>query len=230
MDEKNIIRRLVERKPLRIFGKCILFFCLAGGTEARIVDASLSPHSIGDAGVGVSCAVSTNTVLYGSDGDPRIPDAANKIQFACSSNATAAVIRTISDVERTCGSVAKEYRIDCLGDGLVFIGRNMPKGDYKAAGTALKNAGSRLRTIAKLNRDKSKPELGLNSSGTRWTGSKKFTPVKSSNLKAATAKAIAVIREAETIILRSGENSDRRRTHYQKIAKQLKSTTRILRS
>lgn len=150
--------------------------------------------------------------------------------IAFSDSATNATVRLIGEVEQVCRSVAPEYRISCLGDGFKWVAKTMPnRPDYRAARSQISKLGSRLQTIAKQNRDRAAP-TGTTTQGREWKARKKFTPVEKSKLRSANAAATAAIQEAETRLLRAGENSEKRRVHYQRIAAAVGSTKRILRS
>lgn len=136
-----------------------------------------------------------------------------------SDRATAEITRGLDGVVAECRKRLVTTRIDCLGVGLKKVAAKVPASrNYQAVRRQLNSAGNRLRKIARTNRDPSK------------SGSTKYIPVKRAQLAAATQAATAVIEEARTRLLRSGESSRIRRVHYQKIARSLGSTTRILRS
>lgn len=153
----------------------------------------------------------------------------NRRAAGVSDRVTQSVVLTTNDVERLCSSLGAEYRIDCLADGLKAAAGTLPSnGEYKAARASMKKASSDLRKIARKYRDKSKKDVSTGRT-TRWRGTK-ASAVKIEKLAVANREARAVIQEAETRILRSGENSGKRRVHYQKIARAVGSTKRILRS
>lgn len=153
-----------------------------------------------------------------------------RIQLAFDNGLTNGVVSTIREVERVCASVPAEYRISCLGEGFKWAARQMPSNpDYREARAAVSKAGSRLQKIARSNADRKAP-VHSTAKARKWKGKKKFTAVQKAKLKTATAAASAVIKETETRLLRSAENSERRRVHYQKIATSVGSTRRILRS
>jgi len=152
------------------------------------------------------------------------------LQLAFDNGLTNGVVSTIGEVERVCRSVPAEYRISCLGEGFKWAARQMPSNpDYREARAAVSKAGSRLQKIAKSNADRKAP-VHTTAKARQWKSKKKFTAVQKAKLKTATAAASAVIKETETRLLRSAENSQRRRVHYQKIASSVGSTRRILRS
>lgn len=152
------------------------------------------------------------------------------LQIAFSNGLTNGVVSTIGEVERVCRSIPAEYRISCLGEGFKWAARQMPSNpDYREARAAISKAGSRLQKIAKSNADRKAP-VHTTAKARQWKGKKKFTAVQKAKLKTATAAASAVIKDTETRLLRSAENSQRRRVHYQKIASSVGSTRRILRS
>lgn len=153
-----------------------------------------------------------------------------RLQIAFDDGLTNGIVSTIGEVERVCASVPAEYRISCLGEGFKWAARQMPSNpDYREARAAVSKAGSRLQKIAKSNADRKAP-VHSTAKARKWKGKKKFTAVQKAKLKTATTAASAVIKETETRLLRSAENSQRRRVHYQKIASSVGSTRRILRS
>lgn len=141
---------------------------------------------------------------------------------------TAALARVAGECER----IGIEYRIDCLGQGLILAGRTLPRrGEYEEARETLIKAGKDLRRVAKQNRDPAQPKIRHTIQVTpKVTRQRRLTPVAPEKLPEATIQAEAIVQEAETRLLRSAENSQRRRIHYERVAQSLGSTRRILRS
>jgi hypothetical protein len=125
-----------------------------------------------------------------------------------------------------------EYTIDCLGDALEQIARDMPKtGDYAEAQQAIAQAASRLRALARENASADLPTGVIRSTGADGRRSNSaLTPVRTDTLAQTTAAAVAIIEEAETILLRSAANSAVRRVHYEQIAEVVGSNKVLLRS
>lgn len=147
--------------------------------------------------------------------------------------ATKDITQSIDGVYKFCTTVQqKEYMVDCLGAGLDEIAESMPKtGDYAEAQAILENASVKLRALAKTNASKTLPKGRL--SGTvnkKPVRTQTLTPVKTAALKSTTAQATAILKEAETLLLRSTANSDRRKVHYAQMAKAVGTGTVLLRS
>lgn len=145
------------------------------------------------------------------------------------------MVARITELARLCETASPGHRIDCLGKGYLRVARGMPKGSaYRPIRTELFRTGKALREIARQNSDDRRSSdsgaTGAIRGGEAANGPSSFRLVKEANLAAANSAAIAVIQEAQTRILRSAENSHRRRVHYRRIAVAMDSSTRILRS
>ncbi len=138
----------------------------------------------------------------------------------------------LAQIAGECERIGIEYRIDCLGQGLILAGRTLPRrGEYEEARETLIKAGKDLRRVARQNRDPAKPKIRHTIQVTpKVTRQRRLTPVAPEKLPEATVMAEAIVQEAETRLLRSAENSQRRRVHYERVAQSLGSTRRILRS
>lgn len=145
---------------------------------------------------------------------------------------TSRIVADLSEITRRCGLLPEEYRIDCLGKGYSFLARTAPDSpDYQAIREELARAGRRLQTIAKRYRDKAKPKRNLpKTSNTASSYAWESVPVKIRKLEDATSEATSVIEESQTRLLRSAENSSRRRIHYSRVSRSLGASRRILRS
>lgn len=150
------------------------------------------------------------------------------------SSFTSAITEDIAEVATTCESIPGEYRIDCLGKGFTLLAKSMPdKVEYNTARTEIAAAGKALRKIARQNQDRTKPRLRRTQKVAHVANARRsraYRPIKEAALEQATEQAIKVITETQTRLLRSAEGSERRRVHYQSIARSVGSTTRILRS
>ena len=125
-----------------------------------------------------------------------------------------------------------EYMIDCLGDALEQIAREMPQtGDYAEAQAAIAQAARKLRALARENASADLPTGVIRSTGSDGRRSNSaLTPVRTDTLAQTAAAAVAIIEEAETILLRSAANSAVRRVHYEQIAQVMGSNKVLLRS
>jgi hypothetical protein len=167
---------------------------------------------------------STPSTVHGSPSDNDTPAS------SASNLATNAIVQDINAVRNECAGLEPVYRIDCLRQGLRQVVRRMPtSGDYKDARQILSRTVSQLNSIQGSNIDSASPRKRSRGNA-RFKAAKTFTAIKRQNLDKAMAQAQAVIQEAETRLLRSSENSQKRSTHYQKIATAIGSTKVLMRS
>lgn len=161
-----------------------------------------------------------------------VPDDTNILLAEVSNADTKTLVDDILFVRGECGKLPAEYRIDCLGDGFSWAAsRVYAGGEYGSARAIISKAASRLNAIAQQNADNSKEEIVPSPpTGSRWVARRRYLPVKRAALAVANTAARTVIEEAATQLLRSAENSDRRKVHYAKIAGAVDSTKKILRS
>ena len=132
--------------------------------------------------------------------------------------------------QQFCEGLAQgEYVIDCMGDSLQKAADGLPEGgDYAAVRAALEDASAKLAELARQNASTSLTRGLVQANGQQ--SSRRFTPVATEALAALNAQASAIIDEAQTILLRSAQNSERRRVHYQRIAEAVGSNKILLRS
>ncbi len=142
------------------------------------------------------------------------------------------IVSEISAAAQFCGSLAEtSYLVDCLGERLEVIGEALPDGDYAEARKAIAAAGKKLEALARANRDPEQPRGRAVSTGPdRQATSRPLTPVRPAAQAAVNRQALAILEEAETVLLRSAENSTRRMAHYQRISEAIGSNKVLLRS
>jgi hypothetical protein len=146
---------------------------------------------------------------------------------------TASVVKAINSCNEFCGKlVQKEYVIDCLSERLRNAAKILPStGDYAEAKIALENASRKLHDLARKNASKKLPRVRMKTKGKKpVTTSRPLIAVKTSSLKQTNQQAIAIVKEAETVLLRATESSERRKVHYKRIATAVGSTKVLLRS
>ncbi len=150
-----------------------------------------------------------------------------------SDEVTETIARQLQAAQDFCRRVpSDEYTVDCLGDALENIARNMPKtGDYAEAQVAVAQAARKLRALARENTSPDLPTGFIRSTGADATRSNSpLVPVRTDTLAQTNAAAFAIIEEAETILLRSAANSAVRKVHYEQIAQAVGSSKVLLRS
>ncbi len=145
---------------------------------------------------------------------------------------TDAIVGQISSSTGLCKRIAKEYMVDCISDRLARIAAGLPKtGEYREARMALEQASIKLHMLAQANAETSLPKIRIQSksdgSGVR---PRALTPIKPESFDTVKVEAAEIIAEAETVLLRSAENSAKRKVHFERIAKAVGSNKVILRS
>lgn len=143
---------------------------------------------------------------------------------------TRSVTRLIAAVARDCEALPIDYRVDCLGQGLRWVAKQVPNHRaYRPVRSQLTRTGTKLQDLARTNQDTTRPKIGPKR---RTSGQpvRTYRAVKRDRARFAVPEAKRVIDEAATSLLRSAENSKNRRVHYQRVARYLSSTKRILRS
>lgn len=143
---------------------------------------------------------------------------------------TTSIVKNIGAVRAECASYEPIYRIDCVRQRLLDIARRMPKGPaYSEARQIVSRAADQLGRIHASNIDRRVPTQ-RSRRNTRLKEAKIYAAIKRQNLNRAMEQARQVIAEAETQLLRAGENSEKRASHYQQIAAAVGSTKVLLRS
>ena len=163
---------------------------------------------------------------------PERPETAKRPGRA-SSDATASIVAEIDAARRFCQSMpAEEYIIDCLGDALQTIASGIsPSGDYAEARAVLGDTAQKLRALARSNASRELPTGRVRVPTASGRGSASpLTPVARETLPQTNAAAVAILEEAETVLLRSAANSEARKVHYQQIAAAVGSNKVLLRS
>ncbi|MBB5041662.1 hypothetical protein [Shinella fusca] len=143
---------------------------------------------------------------------------------------TNSIVKNIQAMRAECAGYDPVYRIDCLSQRLHDITVRIPSGPaYGRVREILGRASGNLARIQANNADRTakRQRSRVNS---RLKTAHTYGAVKRQNLKRAMAEAVKVIAEAETQLLRATENSDRRASHYRRIAVALGSTKVLLRS
>jgi hypothetical protein len=163
-------------------------------------------------------------------GGPDSIEANIEVNIDVSSNATNAVLSSIGDAGETCQTLKKEYYVDCLGERLRALSDELTStGDYSEAKKIIRIASKKLRKLVSENRDKSKARVKVKtpkSHKSSMTG--RISPIKLESQADVREQAERIIAEAQTKLLRSVANSDRRKNHYEKIAAAIGSQTKFL--
>lgn len=140
------------------------------------------------------------------------------------------VVQQLARGRQLCEGLADpEYSIDCMGDSLQKAAESLPDdGDYADVKRTLQEAASKLAELARQNASRSLTRGLVQSNGLQ--SSRRLTPVATEALAALNAQASEIIDQAETVLLRSAQSSERRQIHYQRIAEAVGSNKILLRS
>lgn len=124
------------------------------------------------------------------------------------------------------------YTVDCLAERMGAISSTIPEdSDYAQVQEVLADTSRKLEQLARANRDIGADRVRLSAGGeTPVTTSRALTPVRADAVDTVNAQAIAILEEAETILLRSAEQSDRRQVQYTQIAEAIGSNKVLLRA
>lgn len=246
-DRSNPFNHEIPNQPHRAGSGEILLAQTVGGTGAGTGRGTPAggggatpggPAAPGPAAPGPSAGPSTPGPS--GPGTPDNAEAAGLLDFinapdvGLSDSKTSLIANSMANISATCEALPEEYRIDCIGKGMTLLAKNIGNDvEYAEIRKELTDTGRSLRKIARQNQDRTKPRIKQVQSvnvGKSKERARSYRPIKEVELPKATEMAIAVIEEAQTRLLRSAENSDRRRVHYQTVTRSLDSTTRILRS
>ncbi|WP_424978292.1 hypothetical protein [Leisingera sp. S232] len=144
---------------------------------------------------------------------------------------TNSIVTQIGVASAACEAVGTAYRTDCLAKELQELVKELPAhGEYAAAREVLAKASSELADLSRQNRDNSQPRLRVTVQDDKKTIRRPVAAVKPETAAATNAKALAVLDEATTVLLRSAEGSSNAALHYQQIAQALNSSKVLLRS
>ncbi len=143
--------------------------------------------------------------------------------LAMGSSNTSRIVGEINRGARECESLPLEYHTDCLAQTLNKAGNKANSmTDYVSAGKELKSASRKLSSLVAKNVDKGAKKIKKRG--------KTFQAVKKSAVAIVHKKAVAIVVETQTRLIRSAGNSKKRQTHFGRIATAVGSTKRLLRS
>ncbi|MEX0300785.1 MAG: hypothetical protein AB3N24_00035 [Leisingera sp.] len=123
-------------------------------------------------------------------------------------------------------------QVDCLSERLEGAAAGIPKGtDYDEVRGVLQDASSKLKRLARQNRDPERSRVTVASqSNPSDRTARPLTPVNPSALAAVNQQAALILEEAATVLLRSAEEAQERQTQYAQIADAIDSNKVLLRS
>jgi len=145
---------------------------------------------------------------------------------------TASVVTSIEATSAFCSAIAGAYTVDCLSERLGDLAEELEGQEgFEDAQAILEDTSRKLNQIARQNRSTTEGPARFSSQGqTPVTTTRRLVPVDEASRQEAASQALAVIAEAETLLLRSAEESGERAVQYQRIASALGSNKVLLRS
>jgi hypothetical protein len=145
------------------------------------------------------------------------------------------IVDRLKQIQRICNALNEEYRVDCLAtsySSLTNALRNI--GGDPVVLQSLEGASAKLRTLAARNLDRTKPALRAHltnpESGARILSTLSIRAVQTERLPTIRQQAVAVLDEAETVLLRSSTRSTEQSLLYQRVAEAVRSNKVLLRS
>lgn len=144
---------------------------------------------------------------------------------------TTSVVSRLTFAIQACQALTVAYRTDCLAKELEALVDSLPAaGDYAEARDALSKASQELGALSRQNRDTSQPRLKVTVMADPQTSRRPVAAIQPDTIEQTNAKALAVLEDTTTVLLRSAEGNSGVAIHYQRIAQALDSTKLLLRS
>lgn len=150
-----------------------------------------------------------------------------------SANFTRQLVSSLATAKAFCGGLDQSaYRVDCLAERLQVVSDDIPEGtDYDEVRQVLKDASAEMALLARDNRDPDLPKAPASRQGdSSERSTRPLTPVSSAVQAEVGERAIAILEQAQTQLLRSAEGSNSRSLQYAQIAQAIDSTKVLLRS
>ena len=165
---------------------------------------------------------------HGRSGD--MSGATSLSQQGLSSSVTQSIVLNLRAVRGECAGYDPVYRIDCLRQGFGAVAQRIPRrGEYRQIRAIIEEANRDLGSVVANNADGRAPKQASRGNA-RFKQRRTYTAVKRQSLGRAMRQAQRVVQQAETKLLRSSENSEKRFQHYQQVATAVGSTKVLLRS
>ncbi len=144
------------------------------------------------------------------------------------------IVNQLKESEGFCRLLDSPTKIDCFADSLASIARSLAdEGDSGVVKKALNDAVRKLDAIVTANAEPGaplvKPRVETNRR-IKKTSSRPLRKIAPAKQAQANAQARAVVDELSTVLLRSAENSSKRKAYYARIADAVDSNKVLLRS
>ncbi|MEX5598683.1 hypothetical protein [Pseudophaeobacter sp. C1-32P7] len=143
------------------------------------------------------------------------------------------LVTSLSAAKAFCADIdAAEYRVDCLAERLESVSAEIPEdSDYEEVRQVLRDTARDIHRLTRKNRDwkQSNAYASRKTSSTDRT-TRPLTPVNPARAAQVNQQASAILDQAQTVLLRSAEAAEERRSQYVQIAEALGSNKVLLRS
>jgi hypothetical protein len=145
---------------------------------------------------------------------------------------TKVVVDGMAAARQFCGALNEAYRVDCLAERFASLAKLIPDDtEYVEVRDTIQSASNKLEKLATSNKSSALPTgRAQRPSSPSEVTSRPLTPVAETATASVNGQAIAIIEEAETILLRSAESSQRRKVHYAQVVDAIGSNKVLLRS
>ncbi len=140
-------------------------------------------------------------------------------------------IKILRDGGDSCRSVGDAYVVDCIAKHLRAAANSMPAGRaFGETRTTLNQAALELEQLVTENSDPEQPRIRVSMATPLRDTTPPLRATRPETAVNVKAQALAVLDEAETVLLRSADASRGRATHFQRIADAIDSNKVLLRS
>lgn len=175
---------------------------------------------------------------HGEEGDysePEESDGPDRSSGAKSASGASSesIIATLAAATSFCTPlVQSEFVIDCLSERLSALSKQLEGQEgFEEVQAILESTARDLNQIARQNRSSTLSPAKFATHGqTPVQTTRRLIPVDETKMEEAVSQALAVIEEAETLLLRSAEDSTDRSIQFQQIAAAIGSNKVLLRS
>lgn len=142
------------------------------------------------------------------------------------------IAATLSRSNTVCSQLPDQYQVDCLSVYYRKALAETPRGrEFAEVRTVLRDTANKLDKLARVNRDTTQPRLKVRpATGQDTIKTGPITAVKPEAVESTRATALAIIEEAETLLLRSAETRAEGQNEFAQIAEAIGSTKVLLRS
>jgi hypothetical protein len=170
-----------------------------------------------------------------SGGTESRPVAAGGVVAASGGSVGAAAAQALEDATVFCAAVPAEYAVDCLAERLEAVARTLPtSGPLAETRQVLSDTSSKLASLARSNADPAKPRqtFAAPSMPRPVATTRPLTPVAPAAQAEVNAAAVAILDQAETLLLRSSatEVASAAAPEIERIAAAIGSNKVLLRS